>query len=82
MVADLTLPVHPDNIYNELDSVEKLVAKWREAVGNGLPGIDKPAQDAEARLESFLMQMTGEMMLAAGKLQNLSMVLAGQTVSM
>lgn len=81
-MSDLTLPVHPDNIYNELDSVEKLVAKWREAVGKGLPGVDQPAQDAEAKLESFLMQMTGEMMLASGKLQNLSMILAGQTVQM
>jgi len=72
----ITLPVSPDNIHEELESVEKLVKKWREAVGKGLPGIDIPTQDAEAKLDAFMRQLTGELILVAGKCQNLAVVLS------
>jgi hypothetical protein len=73
----MTLPVTPDNIHAELESVEAIVKKWREYIGKeGIPGIDKPAQDAEAKLDSFLRQFTGEILFTAGKLQNLAVVLS------
>lgn len=78
MVTDLsmTLPITPDNIHTELEQVEAIVRKWREFVGHGIPGIDVPAQDAEAKLDSFLRQFTGEMLFVSGKCQNLAVVLS------
>lgn len=72
----MTLPVSPDNIHTELEHIEATVKKWREAVGKGIPGIDMPAQDAEAKLDSFMRQFTGEMLFLSGKLQNLALVLS------
>lgn len=72
----MVLPITPDNIHTELEHVEAVVKKWREFVGNGIPGIDMPAQDAEAKLDAFLRQFTGEMLFTAGKLQNIAVVLS------
>jgi hypothetical protein len=72
----MTLPVTPDNIHAELEHVETMVQKWREVVGKGIPGIDIPVQDAEARLDAFMRQFTGELLFMAGKLQNLAVVLS------
>jgi len=72
----MTLPITPDNIHTELEHVEQIVKKWREFVGTGIPGIDMPAQDSEAKLDSFLRQFTGEMLYVAGKCQNLAVVLS------
>lgn len=72
----MTLPITPDNIHTELEHVEAMVKKWREAIGKGIPGIDMPAQDAEAKLDSFMRQFIGELLFASGKLQNMAVVLS------
>jgi len=73
----MTLPVTPDNIHAELESAKAIVEKWHKYIGDeGIPGIDKPTQDAEAKLDSFLRQFTGELLFTAGKLQNLAVVLS------
>lgn len=71
-----TLPISPDNIHKELEHVEEVVTKWKVFVGNGIPGVDIPAQNAEEKLDMFLRQFTGELLYAAGKLQNVAMVLS------
>lgn len=75
-MSDLTLPIHPDNIHAELEHVEAIVKKWRTQIGEGLPGIDIPAQNAEDKLELLLQQFVGEMLFVAGKCQNMAIVLA------
>ena len=72
----MTLPVTPDNIYEELKSAERVVAKWRESVGKGIPGVDVLTSDAEAQLDAYMRQLTGELLFVAGKLQNLAVVLS------
>jgi hypothetical protein len=70
------LPINPETIYEELQSVEKVVAKWRESIGTGIVGIDKPAPDAEARLEAYMREFVGELLLVSGKCQNMALILA------
>lgn len=70
-----TLPVHPDNVHTELEHVEKIVTKWRKKVGDGIVGIDIPAADADEKLDAFLREFTGELLLVAGKCQNLAVIL-------
>lgn len=72
----LMLPITPDNIHSELESVEAVVRKWREFVGQGIPGIDIPTSDAELKLDTFLRQFTGELLFVSGKLNNIAMVLS------
>jgi len=73
----MTLPITPDNLHTELEHVEAIVRKWREFIGNkGIPGIDAPAQDAEAKLDAFIRQFTGEMFYVAGKCQNVAVVMS------
>lgn len=74
--ASMTLPISPDNIHKELEHAEEIVKKWREFVGKGIPGVDTPAQDAEAKLDTFLRQFTGELLYVSGKLQNVAVVMS------
>lgn len=71
-----SLPIHPDNIHAELKSVEEVITKWREAVDNGIPGIDIPGPGAEERLDAFLRQFTGELLFVSGKCQNMAVILS------
>lgn len=75
-MSGLTLPVNPETIHEELEQIERIVARWRESVGKGIVGIDLPAQDAEERLEMYLRQLTGELLFVGGKCTNLAMILA------
>lgn len=71
-----SLPINPETIYEELQSVEKLVAKWRKSIGDGIVGVDKPAPDSEAKLEAYMREFIGELMLVSGKCQNMALILA------
>jgi hypothetical protein len=72
----LALPVHPDTIHEELISIDKIVAKWKARVNEGIPCIDLPGPDAEEALDNFLREFSGELLLVAGKAHNLAIVLA------
>ena len=72
----MTLPISGDNIHEELSHVEKIVTTWRMSVDKGIVGVDTPAPDAEEKLELYLRQLTGELLFAAGKLQNLAVLLS------
>ena len=74
-MSEHTLPVHPDHIHEELESVEKIIAKWRASVDNGIAGFDLPGSNAEEQLEMFLRHLSGELIYVAGKCQNLAIVL-------
>lgn len=75
-MSNITLPIDPENIYTELESIEKVVTKWRALVGKGLPGVDLPAADAEEKLDAFLRQLTGELLFVSGKCNNLAVILS------
>jgi len=72
----LVLPINPEHLYSELESIEKIVSRWREEVGGGIVGLDKPAVNAEEKLELFVRQLTGELFFVAGKCQNMAVVLS------
>lgn len=74
-MSSYTLPVHPDHVHEELESVEKIVGKWRARVNDGIVGIDLPGADAEEKLEAFLRELTGELYFVAGKCHNLATIL-------
>jgi len=73
---NITLPIDLENIYTELEHIEKVVAKWRASVGNGLPGVDIPVADAEEKLDAFMRQFTGELLFVSGKCNNLAVILS------
>ena len=71
-----SLPINPETIHEELLSVERLVVKWRESIGKGIVGIDLPAPDAEVKLEAYMREFIGELLLVSGKCQNMALILA------
>jgi len=75
-MANIALPIHPDNIHAELEHIEKVITKWRERISKGLPGIDIPTTDAEEKLDAFFREFTGELLFAAGKCQNMAVILS------
>jgi len=66
------LPVSPDVIHSELEAAQAIISKWREAVSQGIPGVDTPAGD-EA-FTRFLTEMCGELLLVSAKCQALASV--------
>jgi hypothetical protein len=72
----LVLPVSPDLIHEELQGTINILTKWLDAVNKGVPGVDIPGPDVEEALDNFLRELTGELLLAAGKAHNLAVVLS------
>lgn len=75
-MSNVLMPISADVLYDEIESAEKLLAKWKGILNEGLPGLDIPASDAEVKFEAVMREMTGELFLASGKLQNLAVILA------
>lgn len=63
------LPINPDVLHEELESVEKLILKWKDRISKGIVGVDLPGANAEEKLEAFLREFSGEMLYVAGKCQ-------------
>jgi len=72
------LSIHPDLLHSELEGMERIIAKWRVSIGDGIVGVDLPAANAEEKLELFVRQFVGEMLFVAGKAQNMAAILAEQ----
>jgi hypothetical protein len=74
----IVLSVNLEHVHEELESIEKIVAKWRKAIDGGIAGVDHATEDPEMQVESFLRQFTGEMIFVSGKASNLAMSLSEQ----
>jgi hypothetical protein len=73
----ICLPINPENIHDELESIKKLVDYWESRLKKEpLPGIDIPTSNSEEQLECLLRQMTGELLFIAGKCNNLAVILS------
>lgn len=70
-VADF--PIHPETMYSELEAAIKILSKWHEKVGKGIPGFDLPAEPHVTH--KFMREMCGELMLVASKCSSLSTIL-------
>lgn len=70
------LAVSSPVILSELESLKVIAEKWIEKIQTGIPGVDLPAPDD--RLELFLRELCGELLLCAGKCESLSTVLSGE----
>ena len=79
-MPDTTLPLDPDTIHDELESVVKLVQKHINLLNAGLPVIDadKGVHGDEYELDKRLKMMVGELMLASGKLENVARLINGE----
>lgn len=71
-----TLPINPETIYEELQSIEGVITKWRESVGHGIVGVDQAVPDAEAKLEAYMREFVGELLFISGKCQSMALILA------
>lgn len=65
------LPISPDVLYDELESIQKVVVKWKERVKQ-IPGVDTPGSEEE--LQAFIRELCGELMLSAGKSEGIAVV--------
>ena len=57
----------------DLDTFKKIIDKWEQAVSNGMPVIDIPAED-EA-LVRFVRELCGELQVCSGLCEQLSAIL-------
>lgn len=70
------LPVERETILQELKGVSDLTAKWAAKIETeGMPMIDFPGD--EMALDQFLRALCGELLIAAGRAENLAGVLSG-----
>lgn len=67
------IPISPDQIYEDLEAAGKVLARWHERVGQGIPGVDTPA--SEEQYLKFVKQLCGELQLAGSKLIALAEIL-------
>jgi hypothetical protein len=68
------LPVSSEVLISELALAEKIIAKWKSKVEEGIPGVDLVAN--EDALASFVMELCGELSLVSGKCETLAAVLS------
>jgi hypothetical protein len=70
------MPINPDHIHEELESIHKIITKWKNSVSKGIVGVDLPGANAEEKYEKFLREFTGELLFVSGKCQNMAVVLS------
>lgn len=68
------LPIQRDQVLRELRDARRILTKWTKLIEQGIPSVDCPGSD-EA-LDEFVSQLAGELLLAAGRCETLSSVLA------
>ena len=74
------LAISPDVLHSELEAMEAVLAKWRNAVSNGIPGLDVPSSDEHA-LARFLTELGGELLLVAGKCETVAGIVTERSIS-
>lgn len=73
------LAISPDQLHTELEAIEALVIKWRKAVSDGIPGIDRPTPD-DVALVRFITELTGELLLVSSRCEALSTIISERSV--
>ena len=73
----MQLPVTRDVAVAELEVAQNILIKWLAELKDGIPGIEKPASAPDA-VEDWVKSFCGELMIVAGKCENLANVMSGQ----
>lgn len=71
------LPISTDVVRSELEGVKSIIEKWLARLDQGIPGVEVPAP--EDRTEAFLRELCGELMVSAGKCENVASILSEGT---
>ena len=72
----MRLPVSREVLLAELEAARSILTKWQELVSAGIPGVDLPAPEDET--EGFVTELSGELLIVAGKCQTLAEVVYGR----
>lgn len=70
------LPVRVDTLHEELKSMRAMLEHWEQVVNTGIPGVDIPAENAEALVDRFRRELCGELTVIAGRTQALAVVIS------
>jgi len=70
------IPVTTPVIRQEVESAQAILASWFERIDAGIPGLDIPADEMACDL--WIHQFCGELLVVAGKCENLASILAGE----
>lgn len=72
----MKLPLSTELLLSELKSAEAILRKHIAALeAEGVPAVDQPG--SEVMLEEFVGELSGELLLVAGKCENIARVLVG-----
>jgi hypothetical protein len=63
-------------LLDEIAGAQSILAKWHERVSAGIPGLDLPASTEDAAV-SFYDELSSELLVSAGKIENLAHVVRG-----
>lgn len=69
------LRIQPDTLRQEVDQVLAVIVALKERIDQGIPGPELPSNDVN--IETFLIQLHGELLLASGRLATIAEVLEG-----
>lgn len=69
----VTLPISPDVLHNELEGARSILEKWVKLVGDGLPCIDQPGNPEQ--LDQLIRELVGELQIVSGRCDTLVEVL-------
>jgi hypothetical protein len=72
------LPISSELLLSEIQTALAVLAKWKERVEAGIPGVDLPAD--EASTYRFVSELCGEILVVAGKCQNVAAILTDRSV--
>ncbi len=67
------LSITREVLLDELDAAKAIIDRWHKTIEAGIPVIDMPAP--EDRLELFVRQLCGELLLVSGKCQSIAEIL-------
>lgn len=76
MTTTESLPVRPEMLHEELESMRKLLQHWELYVSKGITGVDFPTERAEELVEKFRRELSGELTIVAGRAQALAVVIS------
>jgi hypothetical protein len=63
-------------VLSEIEGAQAILARWHEKVSAGIPGQDLPASTEDAAV-AFYDELSSELLVSAGKIENLAHVLRG-----
>jgi hypothetical protein len=72
------LPISAELLLAEIEGAQAVLHKWAEKVGAGIPGVDIPADETAAY--RFVSELCGELLITAGKCQNLAAILTDRGI--